>query len=48
MSSFLIAEVEKVVKAVDAGKGKVVVLEQNRIKAIRAIPTQVRKKNKWE
>lgn len=36
-----VAEVEKVVTAVDAGEGRVAVVEQNRLKAIRAIPTQV-------
>ena len=37
----IVAEVEKVVTAVDAGEGRVAVVEQNRLKAIRAIPTQV-------
>ena len=37
----IVAEVEKVVAAVDIGGGQIAVMEQNRVRAIKAIPTQV-------
>lgn len=43
----IVAEVEKVVAAVDVGDGKIAVVEQNRVRAIKAIPTQVNHSYHW-